>query len=264
MMDRLSSLFLNAWVFGALLFIFAPILVILGASVTEGTHITFPPKGFSLHWYATAIERGEVFESLKTSFSVAALTSLISCVLGVLSAVALARNRFPGRDLLLNVFMLPLVFPAVMLGILLLQWFHAIGFARGIPALVLGHVLITTPYVIRFVMTSLAGLDPDLEKAAMNLGASPAQAFRRITLPLLAPGVLAGAAVAFIVSFDDVTIAVFLSSARYTTLPVRLYSYVQESFEPLIAATSGLMIFVTVAFVILIERLVGVAKVFVK
>jgi putative spermidine/putrescine transport system permease protein len=259
---RFATAILNIWVVLVLLFIFAPIIVVLGASVTDGTVISFPPKGFTLEWYATAIKHGEVFDSLRTSFVVAAFTSLCATVLGVPAALALVRYNFAGKAVVSNLFTLPLIFPVVMLGVVLLQWLQIIGLARGTVTLVIGHTLLTVPYVVRLAMSSLAGIDARLERAAMNLGATPMQAFRRVTLPLASTGIVAGAAIAFIVSFDDVTMAVFLSSAREMTLPVRLYSYVQESFTPQIAATSGIMILITIAFIVIIERLVGVAKVF--
>jgi putative spermidine/putrescine transport system permease protein len=264
MTGRLSPILLNASIVLALAFIFAPIVVILGASIADNTHITFPPTGFTLRWYARAVEQREIFDALRTSLVVASLTTVLATLLGVPAAIALVRGAFPGRAVLMNLFLLPLVFPVVMLGVVLLQWLQLAGLSRGTWALVLGHTLITMPYVVRLTMSSLSGVDPTLERAAANLGASPLTVFMRVTLPLAAAGIVAGAAVSFIVSFDDVTLAVFLSSAREMTVPVRLFSYVQESFEPLIAAMSGLMVLVAAVFIIVIERLVGVAKVFAK
>jgi putative spermidine/putrescine transport system permease protein len=253
---------LGVWSWAIYGFVLAPIAVILLASLTTAEYTSFPPQGLSLRWYLEIPKHPEFLESLWISLVVAALSGALATALGVPAALSLVRYRFRGRDFLNGFFLSPLMLPAVILGVALLQFYTRAGITRTPAALVCGHLVITVPYVVRLVSASLAGLDPSLERAALGLGATPWQAFARVTLPLIAPGVIAGAAFATIVSFDDVSIALFLASPKTTTLPVRIFTYIEQTFDPLVTAVCSLLVLLTAGAVVVIERSVGLGRLF--
>jgi putative spermidine/putrescine transport system permease protein len=243
-------------------FVMAPIVVVLLASFTAAEYTSFPPHGLSLRWYLEIADNPEFIESFRVSAIVAAITGVLATVLGTLAALVLVRHRFAGRDAVNAFFLSPLMLPAVILGIALLQFYTQVGITRTPFALVCGHLVITVPYVIRLVAASLAGFDRSLELAAMNLGATPWQTFRRVTLPLIRPGIVAGATFAVIVSFDDVSVSLFLSGPHSTTLPVRIFSYIEQTFDPLATAVCSVLILIAAVGVVVIERSIGLGKLF--
>jgi putative spermidine/putrescine transport system permease protein len=243
-------------------FVLAPIVVVLIASLTAAEYTSFPPEGLSLRWYAAIPRHPEFLESLRVSVVVAIVTGGAATGLGTLAALALVRHRFPGRAALNALFLSPLMVPTVILGVALLQFYTLAGITRTPLALVCGHLVITVPYVVRLVSASLAGLDRTLELAAMSLGATPWQAFVRITLPLARPGIVAGAAFATITSFDDVSVALFLASPHAVTLPVRIFTYIEQTFDPLVTAVCSILIVLAAAAVLVIERFVGLGRLF--
>ncbi|MBI1736432.1 MAG: ABC transporter permease [Candidatus Rokubacteria bacterium] len=253
---------LGLWTGLVYAFVLAPIVVVLLSSLTAAEYTSFPPEGLSLRWYLAIPDHPEFMESFKVSLLVAVVTGTIATALGTLAALVLVRQRFPGRDALNALFLSPLMLPAVILGIALLQFYTMVGITRTPFALVCGHLVITVPYVIRLVSASLAGFDRSLELAAMNLGATPWQAFRRVTVPLIRPGIVAGATFAVIVSFDDVSVALFLAGPHSTTLPVRIFSYIEQTMDPLATAVCSVLIVIALAAVVVIERSIGLGRMF--
>jgi len=253
---------LALWSAAVYAFVLAPIVVVLAASLTAAEYTSFPPRGLSLRWYREIPRHPEFLEAFRVSVVVALASAAMATVLGTPAALALVRYRFRGRAALGALFLSPLMLPTVILGIALLQFFTRLGITRTPLALVAGHLVITVPYVVRLVSASLAGLDPALERAAMNLGATPWQAFRRVTLPLVRPGMVAGAAFAAIVSFDDVSVALFLAGPRTVTLPVRIFTYIEQTFDPLVTAVCSVLIVLAAAAVLVIERSLGLGRVF--
>ena len=253
---------LSIWSALVYAFILSPIAVVLVSSLTAAEYTSFPPEGLSLRWYLEIPRHPEFVESLRVSVGVAVVTGALAAVLGTAAALALVRYRFPGRDALNVLFLSPLMLPTVVLGIALLQFYTLVGITRTPLGLVCGHLVITVPYVVRLVGASLAGFDESLERAAMNLGATPWQAFTGVTLPLIRPGVVAGAAFATIVSFDDVNVALFLSSPRTVTLPVRIFTYIEQTFDPLVTAVCAVLIVLAAAGVVVIERSIGLGRLF--
>ena len=243
-------------------FLLAPIVVVVVASFTAAEFVSFPPKGFSIRWYLEIGRHSDFLQSALLSLGLAALTAIGSCVIAIPAAIALVRYRFPGRSFLSALFLSPLMLPSVVIGIALLQFASRFGLLGNPVLLWLAHLVIAAPYCLRLTMASLTGFDRNLERAARNLGATRWQAFRRVMLPLIAPGVTAGAAFAFIVSFDDLVVSLFLSSPTLTTLPVRIYNYIDQSSSPMITAVGALLVLVAVAIVVLIDRLVGIERVF--
>jgi putative spermidine/putrescine transport system permease protein len=259
-MTRMSVV--GVWTALVYAFVMAPIVVVVLASFTAAEYTSFPPHGLSLRWYLEIADNPEFIESFRVSAVVAVITGILATVLGTLAALVLVRERFPGRDAVNAFFLSPLMLPAVILGIALLQFYTRVGITRTPFALVCGHLVITVPYVIRRVAASLDGFDRTLELAAMNLGATPWQAFRRVTLPLIRPGIVAGATFAVIVSFDDVSISLFLAGPHSTTLPVRIFSYIEQTFDPLATAVCSVLILVAAVGVVEIERSIGLEKMF--
>jgi putative spermidine/putrescine transport system permease protein len=243
-------------------FLLLPMVIIVLASFTSASYVSFPPQGFTLKWYGEALRRREFLESLKLSLIVAIGTSAIAMVLGTMVAVGIVRYRFSGRELINAFFMSPLIIPTVVIGIALLQFYNQVGLATGVTTLIIGHVIVTVPYAIRLVASSLTGLDHNIELAARTLGAAPMRAFLKVTLPLIVPGMVAGSVFAFITSFDNVTISIFLATPRMVTLPVRIYNFWDQPIVPWLLAICSLIIAWTVIVIWAIERTISVQGIF--
>jgi putative spermidine/putrescine transport system permease protein len=241
-------------------FLLAPLAVVVATSLTASNFAAFPPQGLSLRWYTALLDQPEFLDAFWLSLILAALAAAVATVVGTLAAFGLVRYRFPGRDLANAVVLSPLLLPGVVSGIALLQFFAMVGVGASFGRLLMGHVIITVPYVVRAVAAVLTGFDRSLEEAAQSLGANPPRAVLLITLPVVSAGVLAGAVFAFVTSFDNVVVSIFLTSPTLVPLPVRLYNYVESSARPLAASISTLQILVIVALLWLTERVVGFSR----
>lgn len=186
-----------------LLYLLLPIVVVVGCALGRTGYLAFPPHGLTLHWFATALQDPRYMSAFVTSLIVASCSTVLALLLGLPAAYALARHEFPFRHLAETALMLPLVLPALVLSIALTLSFSRIGFTAGTPRLILAHLLLCTPYVVRVALPVLQRLDVALEEAAQTLGASPAATFLLVTLPAIRPGAIAAAVLAFIVSFDE-------------------------------------------------------------
>lgn len=262
MVDRALALCSRGVAYATYAFLLGPIVVVAIASLTAAEYVSFPPLGLSLRWYLEIPKQEDFMRSAGLSFALAVVTALIAALIGLLAAFALVRYRFPGRDVLSALFLSPLMLPSIVLGVALLQFYSQLGWIGNPISLLLGHLLIATPYVVRLIMASLTGFDRTLELAALNLGASRIQALRYVVLPLIAPGVVSGMAFAFVVSFDDLVVSLFLASPHLVTLPVRIYNYIDQSSSPMITALGALLILVAALVLLIIERTVGVNRVF--
>lgn len=240
-----------------LLFLQLPVIVVVLASVTTTSYLTVPPEGFTLRWFAEVIGDRSYREAIATSVILALATTAGSLTLGCAAAYALIRRRVPGAQAVSALLMAPLVFPAVVIGVALLQFYSLVGLRGSFAGLVLAHMVITVPYVVRAVMASLSGVDRTLEDAARTLGAGGFGAFRLVTLPLIRSGLVAGGLFSFIISFDNVPVSIFLLSVRRTTLPVKIFTAVEHGVDPSVAAVSTLLIAVTGLCLVLAERWVG-------
>jgi putative spermidine/putrescine transport system permease protein len=262
MSQKRSKWFLSSFVVLVYLFLLAPVIVIVLASLTKTEYVVFPPQGLTLKWYAELVNHPEFIESMLLSFSVAALTALISTTIGTLASLGLVRYEFRGKEALTNLFGSPMLIPSVVFGVALLQYFSWIGIAASPIALVLGHIILTVPFVMRLVVASLTGFNRSIEQAAMNLGATPTQTFFKITLPVIKSGIIAGSIFSFITSFDDLTVALFIVSTDVVTLPVRIFTYIQYQYDPIITSVSSVMILITLIMMFIIERVFGVGRLF--
>ncbi|MCU0938238.1 MAG: ABC transporter permease [Burkholderiaceae bacterium] len=239
----------------------APTIVVLITSFTNGFSLKFPPPGYSLRWYeALFTQSPELWSAALRSVQVALLATALAAVLAVAAALALARQPSGWARLADSVFMSPLMLPTLALGLALLMTFNVLGVPLSFWTLVIGHVAITTPYILRTTIASLLQLDPVLLQSARSLGAGAAFTFRTVTLPLVLPGVAAGAFIAFMASFDNVAISLFLADARSEMLPIRMWHNIESNLDVRTAAVSGVLIAVTVAALVLMERLVGISR----
>lgn len=225
-----------------LLFLLAPIVVVVATAFTTSNYPVFPPEGFTLRWFERFMGMSEFTDAIRLSTALALASTAVSTVLGTFAALALVRWRIPGRAAISALMLSPILFPAIVLGLALLVFYHRIGLSGSFVGLVTAHSLLTTPFVIRLVSASLADFDPAVEEAARNLGAGWWRTFLQVTLPLIRPGVLAGALFAFIISFDELVITLFLAGPGLETLPIRIFTYVEYSSDPTISAISTALI----------------------
>jgi putative spermidine/putrescine transport system permease protein len=260
MTELAERFFYYSAVTAAYCFLLLPLVFIVVVSVNGGAIPSFPPTDLSLHWYGEALTNSSFLQGAVTSGWLALLATLLSTPIGVAAALTLHRGNFRGKTFLETLFLAPLAVPGIVIGIALLITFVAADLREAPMRLIAAHILLVLPYSIRTVLASLARIDPSLEEAAMTLGASGWSAFRLITLPLIRPGIVAGMAFAFILSFDDIAITLFLVDANTFTLPVAMLSYLQYNFDPSIAAISSVSILLTLAIAFVLERLFGLQR----
>lgn len=244
------------------LFMLAPLAVVCAVAFTPEGYLSLPTRGASLRWFRTIFAYPEFLRAFRTSLWLAALSSGIVIVLAVPAALAIARYRFPGREAITALFMSPLMVPHVVLGIAFLRFFTQIGLSGNWVGLVLSHVIVIWPFALRLVLAASYGIDRRIEQAAISLGADAFTVFRRVTLPLILPGIVSGWLLAAINSFDEVTMTVFIASPATTTLPVRMFLYLQDNIDPLIAAVSACLIALTAALLFVLDRLYGLDRLF--
>ena len=251
------------WLFGVFVFLFAPLVVVIGASFDGGerTFLNFPPRELSLRWYGRISP--ELFESLGLSIVLGLVTAAVACLVGVPAALGLVRAEFPGKALVAAAFRAPLQIPAVVIGVSFLKLFYLIGDVTGVyvvgtlPGLVIAHSFLATPYVIGTVSAVLQRFNLRLEEAALSLGASRLRTFRRVTLPVIMPGVYAGAMYAFLVSFGDVPVALFLGGSGMQPFAAKIFHLMEFDFDPTLLAISTFIIFGSVIAIYLLQRAVG-------
>lgn len=256
--DNVARVAVAALIALALLFLIAPLLVTTLMAFDARSYLgPLPPPALSLRWFVRCFSQDTFAVGLRTSLGLAILAAAISSAAGAGAAVALDEARFPGRGLLLGLFLSPLVVPSVVTGFALLLALSQAGILNGFVRLLFGHVIITLPYTVRATLASLAGRDKRLVEAALVLGATEGQAFRSITLPLIRTGIITGAVFAFAVSLDDVAVSTFLTDPTTYTLPVALVSAMRASFDLTIAAAAVLLMAFTALLIVVLDRAVG-------
>ncbi len=244
-------------------FMLAPLVVVCLVAFTPENTLSVPWGVYSLRWFRAVFEHGDLVQSFWNSLGVAAVAATVAVALAVPAGMAIARHEFRGRNALNALLMSPLIVPHLVLGVALLRLFALIG-SRGSSAwLTAAHVVVITPYALRLVVAALTGLDRSIEQAALSLGASRATVFLRITAPLMLPGITGGWLLAFINSFDEVTMSIFITSPQTVTLPVRMYTIATESVDPMMAAVSALIVGMTAVVMLVLDRLYGLDKILV-
>lgn len=236
-----------AWLLTALTlaYLIVPLIVIVPMAFTAGTMLTLPTPGWSLRWFETVFGDPRWMDALRNSLIVGAGATLIAIGLGTPAAIGLAWGRFPGRNALLALIAVPLVLPIVIIAVAVFAFYASVGMIGSRVSLILVHGALAAPVVVTTVMASLQSFDQTLLRAAASLGASPWTAFRRVLLPIIAPGVAVGALIGFVISFDEVVVASYLTTAEQRTLPRMIFSGVRESISPAIAAVAVLLVMVS-------------------
>ncbi len=238
---------LNALTAFTLLFLLAPIVVVILLSFSSGRYLQFPPPGFSLQWYERFFNDPQWMTSLWLSLRVSGMCTLFSLVLGVLASIVLVRERFPAKTAAYVLILAPLIVPGIIIAIAVFFLFARLDMIGSPIAMALGQTVLTLPLVVVIVSATLQGFDQRLEQAAIILGASPLRAFFHVTLPIISPGVISGALFAFLSSFDELLVALLLASPTTMTLPVRIWTSVTMQIDPTITAVSSLLIAFAVA-----------------
>ena len=251
---------IGAW--AALFVLLVPVAIVVLAGLNAGDYLTFPPQGLSLRWVLAFLRSDKFFGSYLFSLELALFVMVVSTVIGTMAAIVLARVRFPGRNLLRAYFLSPLILPGVVLGSALYVFYvsSGIGLRASFTGLAIGHVLVTLPYVIGAVSAALFNFDLSLEEAARSLGAGPLRAFFKVTLPIIGPGVMAGAIFAFIVSFGQFDVSLFLSTPNNEPLPIAMYHSLRYKFDPTAAAAGIFAIALVVVSMIITGKLISLKK----
>ncbi|SET76069.1 spermidine/putrescine transport system permease protein [Oceanicella actignis] len=242
---------IRAWAIAVYVFMFLPVGVVVLLSFNDSQFGSFPMTGLSLRWFAELWSNEAILRAFRTSVALGLLTALISTTLGVLAALALVRYRVPGANAISTLLIAPILVPEVVLAVALLLFLDFLGLHKSFALLLLGHVIFTLPFVVLVVQARLVSIRRDVEEAAMSLGASPAQAFFQVTLPLMRPAVLAGGLFAFTVSFDDVTGTLFWKPGGVETVPTQIFAMLRNSISPEINALGTAMIVMTVGLPLL-------------
>jgi len=234
-------------------FLIAPLFVVIPISFSSARYLQFPPTGFSLQWYENFFGSDEWLRGTLNSFKIAVMTGFFASVIGIPAALALTRYRFKGGQLLQSLLISPMITPVIITAIAAYFFFANLHLIGGIFPLVVSHTILSIPIVLVTVSASLQGFDLSLEKAAMSLGANRFKTFFLITFPLIKPGVISGALFAFITSFDEVVLAIFISTYRCLTLPKHMWSAMRQEIDPTIAAVSTLLITLSIIIIFIVS-----------
>ncbi|ALP37086.1 ABC transporter permease [Paenibacillus sp. NRS-1782] len=247
--------------FSLLVFVFllGPLLIISVTSFEPGTVLKFPPQGFSLRWYQNIFEVDLFMSTFKTSIVVSLLGNILALLIGMPAAYALSRFSFHGKDALNALFLSPLLIPGIVLGFTLLRYLIIVYHLPVYAGLLIGHTVIMLPFIIRVIASSLSNFDFAIEEAALSLGAGRLETFFKVVLPNIRSGIIAAILIAFLESFNNVDISVFMTGPGFSTLPIQMLTYVENYFDPTIAAISVMLMILTGILMFLIERLMGLS-----
>ncbi|SEJ69382.1 putative spermidine/putrescine transport system permease protein [Pseudomonas linyingensis] len=240
-----------------LLFLILPVLVIIPLSFNSGTFLVYPLQGFSLRWYEDFFTASEWLRALKNSLIIAPAATVLAMTFGTLASIGLTRGEFRGKALLMGILISPMVVPVVIVAVASYLFFAPLGLGNSYISLILVHAVLGVPFVIITVTATLQGFNQNLVRAAASLGAPPLTAFFRVTLPLIAPGVISGALFAFATSFDEVVVTLFLAGPEQATIPRQMFSGIRENLSPTIAAAATLLIGFSVVMLLTLEWLRG-------
>lgn len=242
---------------GVLLFLLLPILVIIPLSFSNSSFLAYPIPGWSLRWYENLFGSPEWIRAAKNSFIVAPAATLVATTLGTMAAVGLARTDFPFKGTLMSLLIAPMVVPIIVVGVSTYLFFAPLGLADSYLGLVIVHAALGAPFVLTTVLATLQGFNHNLVRASLSCGESPLNTFFRVTLPVIAPGVISGALFAFATSFDEVVVTLFLAGPDQVTLPRQMFTGIRENITPTIAAVATLLIIFTTALLLALEWLRG-------
>lgn len=226
----------------AAVFMLGPIFAVLPISFSSGGFLSYPLPGFSLQWYERLFEFGPWLTSLRNSLVVGVSSAVLATLIGTLAALGLSRGDVIAQQWILGIVISPMIVPLVVSGVAMYFFLAKLGLVATFPGLILAHTVLGVPFVVVPVLATLRGFDANLVRAAQSLGASPFAAFRRVTLPSIAPGVISGALFAFATSFDEVVVAIFIAGPEQKTLPRQMFEGLRDNIEPTIIAMSSLLV----------------------
>ena len=239
-------------------FILAPMLIIVAVSFNPSAAITFPPEGFSLKWYQNIFTGHTDFVTgFANSIKIAVIATLFDIFIGVFASLSVTKYNFKGKSLLVSFFTSPMFIPSISFAFVLMRTTASIKMFTPFTKILIGHIVIILPYIIRNTMSVLINFNWTLEDAAASLGANPRQVFFKITLPLIKPGIISGAMLAFLYSFDEAVISSFLTSAKFTTMPIQIINYMEFQFDPTVAAIATILMASSLIIMLVINKLVG-------
>ena len=242
-------------------FLFFPLILIVVTSFGTEAAIKFPIKGFTLDWYANALRSESMIQSFFLSLRIGLLATVLALLIGIPASYALSRYSFKGKKLLKSFFLSPTIIPGIVVGYILFQF---IVLSLGLPiaqGLLIGHFLISLPYIIRVVGSSMEQLDYSIEEVAWSLGCTKVRAFTKIVLPNVTSGIFAAFMLAFVNSFNNVPVSMFLSGPGVTMLPTSLLSYMEYNYDPTVSAISVMLMLLTIVLMIVIEKTLGLAAI---
>lgn len=248
---------LSIFAFLVYFFLLAPLVIIIATSFGPDKSLVFPPKGFSLKWMANIFKIEMFRKSFLISMQLSIIGTVIALILGIPAAYALSRYNFKGKNFLNSIFLSPVIIPGIVLGFSLLRYLVIYSKLPIYTSLLIGHVIIIIPYIIRVISSSLSNFDYSIEEASMSLGANKIKTFFVVVLPNIRSGVIAAFILAFINSFNNVPVSVFLTGPGISTLPIQMLIHVEYNFDPTIAALSVVLMFMTGLLMFAIERTLG-------
>ncbi|MDO4723673.1 MAG: ABC transporter permease [Comamonadaceae bacterium] len=242
-------------------FMLAPLLIVCLAAFSPAETLSVPTGDWSLRWFRQVFQHPDFVQAFYNSLALATAAASLSTALATAAAMAIVRYPIPGRAWLQGLFLSPLIIPHLVLGVAMLRLLWLVGGQGHFGWLILAHALVVTPYTMRLILAALLGVDRSVEQAAQSLGASSKVVVLRMTLPMILPGLSGGWLLAFINSFDELSMSIFVVSPSTVTLPVRMYMYATESLDPMMAAVSALIVFLTLGLMLLLERIYGLDRV---
>jgi putative spermidine/putrescine transport system permease protein len=238
-----------------LLFLIAPILVIMPLSFNSEPYFTYPMPGLSMKWYADFFQDPRWLNALKASVFIGLASTTLSMILGTLAALGLSRANFPYRALVMAFLISPMIVPVVITAVGMYFFFANLGLNNTYSGIILAHTALATPFVVITVTATLTGFDQSLIRAGASLGASPMTVFRKVTFPLILPGMISGALFAFVTSFDEVVVVLFIASPDQRTLPKQMFSGIREQISPTITAAATMLVIAAAVMLVTVELL---------
>lgn len=251
---------LTIFVFLVYLFLFAPLVVIAMTSIGTENYIAFPPKGFTLKWFINIFQSESFMRSMLTSFTISVVATVVALVIGTPAAYGLSRSKFKGGDALKSFFFSPLIVPGIVIGFALFQFLIAKLNLSVYLSLFIGHTLVIIPYIIRVVGSSLEGVEYSLEEAALSLGCTKVQSFFKVVIPNITSGIIAAFMLAFINSFNNVPVSMFLTGPGVSTLPITMMNYIEYNYDPTVSALSVVLMIITIGVMFVAEKTLGLGK----
>lgn len=255
-----KSKLLTVFVALVYIFLFTPLVIIAITSVGTENYIAFPPKGFSLQWFVNVFKSKAFVNSMSTSFIISGVATLVALVIGMPAAYGLSRYNFKGKEIIKSFFFSPLIIPGIVVGFSLFQYLIVRLNMSVYMSLFIGHTLVIVPYIIRVIGSSLEVFDYSIEEAAMSLGCKKSLTFFKVVLPNITSGVMAAFMLAFINSFNNVPVSMFLTGPGVSTLPATMMNYVEYNYDPTVSALSVLLMLLTIGIMFVVEKTLGLSN----